>query len=191
MIRLATSGDAVRVAAIYRPYVTESAISFETDAPAREEMAQRMASAIGPWLVFEEGRKVVGYAYGSKHRERAAYAWSADVSVYVDAASHRTGIGRALYGSLLALLRLQGFYTAHAGITLPNQASVGLHEAVGFRKVGVYTKVGYKGGAWHDVGWWQFPLRERAGDPLPLRTVEDLQRDPAWVAALHAGLTSK
>jgi phosphinothricin acetyltransferase len=191
MIRLAKSGDAARVAEIYRPYVTESAISFETDAPAAEEIVQRIASAIGPWLVFEQGGTVVGYAYGSKHRDRAAYAWSIDVSVYVDAACHRAGIGRALYGSLLALVRLQGFYAAFAGITLPNPPSVGLHEAVGFRSVGVYAKVGYKRGAWHDVGWWQLPLRERAGEPLLLRTVEELQRDPAWVSALHAGLTSK
>jgi len=116
---------------------------------------------------LERDGRVVGYAYGSKHRDRAAYAWSVDVSVYVDAAHHRAGIGRALYSSLLALLRLQGFYAAHAGITLPNVASVGLHESFGFRLVGIYAKVGYKRSAWHDVGWWQLPLRERKGKPAP------------------------
>jgi phosphinothricin acetyltransferase len=191
MIRLARRDDAERVAAIYRPYVTESAISFETEAPIGEEMALRMAAAIGPWLVLEEGGIVVGYAYGAKHRDRAAYAWSVDVTVYVDAACHRRGIGSALYSSLLALLRLQGFYTAYAGITLPNAPSTGLHEALGFRKVGVYAKVGYKRGAWHDVGWWQLPLRERAGEPAPLCTVEELQRDPLWATSLQIGLTSK
>jgi phosphinothricin acetyltransferase len=130
---------------------------------------------------------VVGYAYGSKHRDRAAYAWSVDVSVYVDRAHPREGIGCALYTSLLALLRLQGFYAAHAGITLPNVASIGFHESFGFRPVGVYTKVGYKRGAWHDVGWWQLPLRERQGEPAPPRALEELCGHPAWNDALRAG----
>jgi phosphinothricin acetyltransferase len=187
MIRLANGDDARDVATIYRPYVTESAISFEDEPPTADAMADRMASTVGPWLVLERDGCVVGYAYGSKHRDRAAYLWSVDVSVYVDAARHRAGIGRALYTSLFALLRLQGFYAAHAGITLPNAASVGLHESLGFRPVGVYTKVGYKRGAWHDVGWWQLPLRERHGEPPSPRPLEELRRDPAWGVALRAG----
>jgi phosphinothricin acetyltransferase len=187
MIRPANGDDARAVATIYRPYVTESAISFEDQPPTDEAMADRMASTIGPWLVLERDGRVVGYAYGSKHRDRAAYAWSVDVSVYVDAAHHRAGIGRALYSSLLALLRLQGFYAAHAGITLPNVASVGLHESFGFRLVGVYAKVGYKRSAWHDVGWWQLPLRERKGEPAPPRSLEEVRRDPEWKVALRAG----
>jgi phosphinothricin acetyltransferase len=187
MVRLANSDDARAVATIYRPYVTESAISFEEEPPTAEAMAGRMASTVGPWLVVERDGCVVGYGYGSRHRDRAAYAWSVDVSVYVDAAHHRAGVGRALYRSLLALLKLQGFYAAHAGITLPNVASVGFHESFGFRPVGVYAKVGYKRGAWHDVGWWQLPLRERQDEPAPPRSLDDVRRDPAWQLALGAG----
>jgi L-amino acid N-acyltransferase YncA len=187
MVRLANGDDARAVAAIYRPYVTESATSFENEPPTAEATAARIASTVGPWLVLEHDGRVVGYAYGSSHRDRAAYAWSVDVSVYVDAAHHRAGVGRALYTSLLALLQLQGFYAAHAGITLPNAASVGFHESFGFRPVGVYTKVGYKRGAWHDVGWWQLPMRERQGEPVPPRSLDEVRRDPAWKVALRAG----
>jgi phosphinothricin acetyltransferase len=187
MIRLANRDDGEAVAAIYRPFVAESAISFEDEPPTAEAMASRVASTVGPWLVFERDGRVVGYAYGSKHRDRAAYAWSVDVSVYVDIARHRAGIGCALYTSLLALLRLQGFYAAHAGITLPNVASVGLHESFGFRPVGVYPKVGYKRGAWHDVGWWQLTLRERQGEPAPPQSLEALRGHSAWNVALQAG----
>lgn len=187
MIRLAKQEDGRAVAAIYEPYVKSSSISFEAVPPSAAEMAGRMTSCVGPWLIFERGGRPLGYAYGSKHRDRAAYEWSVDVSVYVDAAHHRTGVGRALYASLLALLRLQGFYAAHAGITLPNGASVGLHESLGFRRIGVYPSVGYKHGAWHDVGWWQLSLRERDAAPRSPRTVEDARRDPEWAATLQAG----
>jgi phosphinothricin acetyltransferase len=133
------------------------------------------------------GDEVVGYAYASKHHERAAYQWSLDVSAYIDDRYRRQGIGRALYTSLFALLRLQGYYAAHAGITLPNAGSVGLHEALGFRPVGVYRSVGYKLGAWHDVGWWQLTLRDRVGEPaLPL-SLADARRRPEWGASLAAG----
>jgi phosphinothricin acetyltransferase len=188
MIRLASGDDAKTLAAIYRPYVTDSAISFEADPPSAEEMAGRMASSVGPWLVLERDGNVVGYAYGARHRDRAAYAWSVDVSVYVEASHHRSGVGRALYGSLFAMLRLQGFYAAHAGITLPNAGSVGLHESLGFRKIGVYSGVGYKRGVWHDVGWWQLSLRERAAAPAPPRTLAETRLDPGWSAAIAAGL---
>ena len=139
MIRLAGPGDAAQVAAIYAPHVTGASTSFEYAPPDAAEMAARIAStrAHAPYLVLETGGGVLGFAYASKHRERAAYQWSVDVSVYVHERAHRRGVGRALYESLFALLRLQGFYSAHAGITLPNPASVGLHEALGFRPVGV------------------------------------------------------
>jgi phosphinothricin acetyltransferase len=118
-----------------------------------------------PWLVSERDGALVGYAYGSVHRTRAAYRWSVDVSVYVDRSVHRAGIGRALYAELLETLTRLGYYNAFAGITLPNAASVGLHEAMGFRPVGIYRNVGHKFGRWHDVGWWQLPLREPSPDP--------------------------
>jgi phosphinothricin acetyltransferase len=187
MIRLARSADAEGIAAIYRPIVDETAISFETVPPGPAEMERRIAATleIAPWLVFEEDSgRVAGYAYGSRHRERAAYQWSVDVSVYVAEGNRRRGIGRALYGALLPLLRLQGFYAAHAGITLPNAASVGLHESLGFLPVGVYRAVGYKLGTWHDVGWWQLSLRARSPEPEVPRSLREAQRDPMWPAAL-------
>jgi len=188
-IRLAEDRDARAMAAIYRPYVEGSAISFELEAPAEEEMKRRLSAVLAhaPWIVWEERGGVLGYAYASKHRERAAYQWSVDVSVYVAEGQHRRGIGRALYVSLLSLLRLQGFYTAHAGITLPNAASVALHEAVGFRPIGVYRAVGHKFQAWHDVGWWQLALRERVGTPLPPLSMDQARSLAGWEAGLGAG----
>lgn len=189
-IRLATAGDAGPVAAIYAPNVTGSIISFESEPPDADEMRRRIAGTLEryPWLVCERGGRVLGYAYAGAHGSRAAYRWSVDVSVYVHAEAHRTGVGRALYTSLLAALRVQGFYNAYAGATLPNPASVGLHEAMGFRPVGVYRKVGYKMGAWHDVGWWHLALRERVGDPAPPAYLPSLLGSGEWDAALAAGL---
>jgi L-amino acid N-acyltransferase YncA len=140
-IRMADLDDAAGIAAIYRPYVTDAVTSFELDPPGSVEMAGRIQSvlALAPWLVCAgaDGH-LQGYAYASRHHERAAYRWSVDVAVYISAAHHRRGVGRALYETLFSLLRLQGFYVAHAGITLPNAGSVGLHEAVGFEPIGVY-----------------------------------------------------
>lgn len=165
--------DAAACAAIYAPFVSESAVSFEEDAPSAKEMAQRIRriGATHPWLVAERERdgRIVGFAYGSAHRARAAYRWAADVTVYVDAASRRRGIGRALYEALLARLREQGFHVAVAGITVPNDASVGLHEALGFELVGIHRGIGWKAGAWRDVGWWQLRLRpaqDRPAEPF-------------------------
>ena len=173
------------MAEIYAPAVSASAISFELVEPTPEEMALRLAKARchGPWLVWSEGGRVEGFAYASPHSDRAAYQWSVNVSVYVAGTARRRGIARALYGALFTLLRLQGHYAAHAGITLPNAASVGLHESLGFRPVGVYRSVGYKLGAWHDVGWWQLVLRERVGEPSPPRPPSAVQ--PEWEAALR------
>ena len=154
-------------------------------------MARRIAdvTATHPWLVCERADKVVGYVYANGHLARAAYQWSVNVTVYIDARQHRSGVGRALYTSLFALLRLQGFYNAYAGITLPNAGSVGLHEALGFRLVGVYRQVGYKFGAWHDVGWWGLELQEKsAAQPsLPLPPAE-LRAQSAYQAAAQSGL---
>jgi len=166
------------VADIYAPIVAGTAISFETDIPAPAEMEGRIAAtlAFAPWLVCADGERLLGYAYAARHRERAAYRWCVDVSVYVRDGCRRGGLGRALYSSLFELLRLQGFCAAHAGITLPNAASVGLHEALGFRPVGVYPRVGFKDGRWHDVGWWQLPLRERTAEPAPTLSMDALRR---------------
>lgn len=164
-IRLAEARDAPALAAIYAPSVHDSPASFEMVAPDSAEMARRLETnlAFAPWLVLDEGgaNGVLGFAYASQHRTRACYQWSVDVTVYVRADQQRRGVGRALYQVLFALLRPQGFYAAHAGITLPNAASVGLHESLGFQRVAVYPAVGFKQGAWHDVGWWQLELRPR------------------------------
>jgi L-amino acid N-acyltransferase YncA len=175
-IRLATVADAAAIAAIYRPYVETTAISFETEPPDDREMAERISGTLEthPWLVCLRGPEVAGFAYASRHRARAAYQWSVDVSAYVDGRFHRRGIGRALYSSLFAILAAQGFTNAFAGIALPNAASVGLHEALGFRQIGVYRNVGYKLGAWRDVGWWQLTLRDYSAQPPPLRKVADV-----------------
>jgi L-amino acid N-acyltransferase YncA len=176
-IRLARPEDGERVAAIYRPAVVELATSFELDPPSGAEMAKRIAHTLArtPWLVAEPPDApgaVLGYVYAGAHRDRAAYQWSVDVAAYVDGAAHRRGVGRALYVALFAALRLQGFVNAYAGITLPNPASEALHRALGFKSVGVYRRVGYKLGAWHDVAWFALTLgaydaRPRMPTPLP------------------------
>lgn len=189
VIRLAAARDAEQIAAIYAPNVTDKIISFELEPPSADEMRRRIEVTLQryPWLVCERQGRVLGYAYASAHGSRAAYQWSVDVSVYVHEEAQRTGVGRALYTSLIAALRLQGFYNAYAGATLPNPASVGLHESVGFRPVGVYRGVGYKMGAWHDVGWWHLSLRERRGDPAPPAELPSVLGSEEWDAALASG----
>jgi len=189
-IRLATERDAEQVAAIYAPNVTDSIISFESEPPSADEMNRRIEVTLEryPWLVCERQGRVLGYAYGGSHGSRAAYQWSVDVSVYVHWEAQRAGVGRALYTSLFAALKLQGFYNAYAGATLPNPASVGLHESVGFRVVGVYRGVGYKLGAWHDVVWWHLPLRERVADPDPPAGLHSVLGLEEWEAVLRHGL---
>jgi phosphinothricin acetyltransferase len=189
-IRLATDRDAEQIAAIYAPNVTDSIISFELEPPGADEMRRRVEGTLEryPWLVCERRGRVLGYAYAGAHGSRAAYQWAVDVSVYVHQEAHRTGVGRALYTSLFAALDLQGFYNAYAGATLPNPASVGLHESVGFRVVGVYRGVGYKLGAWHDVVWWHLPLRERVADPDPPAYLPLVLGTQEWDAALTKGL---
>jgi len=184
---MATTGDAAAVAAIYRPYVTDAVTSFEVDPPDAADIAARIEAVLAraPWLVCTDtGGGAVGYAYASPHRERAAYQWSVDVAVYIHAGHHRRGVGRALYEKLFALLRLQGFYVAHAGITLPNAASVGLHESLGFVPVGVYPAVGWKFGAWRDVGWWRLPLQDLVPSPSSPLSPTEAQGLPAWRALL-------
>ena len=153
-LRLATTKDADRISRIYAPIVRDTTISFEVDPPTAGEMEQRIEKTLArlPWLVLENDGKISGYAYASTHRSRAAYAWSVDVSAYVEESYRGIGVGKTLYTALLEILTSQGFYNAYAGITLPNTSSIRLHESVGFRPVGTYQEVGYKLGAWHDVG---------------------------------------
>ena len=186
VIRLATERDAEQIAAIYAPNVTDTVISFELEPPTADEMRRRIEVTLKryPWLVCERQGWLLGYAYAGAHGSRWAYQWSVDVSVYVHEEVRRTRVGRALYTSLFAALELQGFYNAYAGATLPNPASVGLHEGVGFQRVGVYRGVGYKLGAWHDVLWWHLPLREKVVDPDPPADLPSVVGSEEWEAAL-------
>ncbi|HLI08732.1 MAG TPA: arsinothricin resistance N-acetyltransferase ArsN1 family B [Ktedonobacteraceae bacterium] len=176
LIRLARADDSCAIQAIYAPIVSHTPISFETTPPSPEEMDQRIEQTLKsfPWLVYEEAGEVLGYAYASQHRARAAYRWSVDVSVYIHEQSRHQGIGRKLYTSLFQLLRQQGFYNAYAGITLPNPASVALHEAMGMQLLGIYRKVGYKLGAWHDVGWWQGLLQPHSVNPPDPKSMAEM-----------------
>jgi phosphinothricin acetyltransferase len=187
--RLVTPDDAEPIQAIYAPYCF-TPISFETAPPSVAEMRQRIVkiSAQYPWLVCDNDGDIWGYVYAGIHRERAAYRWSVDVSVYIHPERHRLGIGRALYTSLFRILALQGYVNAYAGATLPNPGSVGLHEAMGFQLVGIYRQVGYKYDAWHDVAWFQLLLQPRPSQPQQPKSIHEVQGTPAWQAAVNAGL---
>jgi L-amino acid N-acyltransferase YncA len=177
-IRPARFDDAPVIAAIYAPFVAETPISFETEAPSADQIAERMRSGSGhfPWLVAEDGEgQIAGYAYGTRFRERAAYRFAVETTVYVAPNLQRRGIGRQLYDALLEILIGQGFTQAIAAITLPNPASVRLHEVVGFQPAGVYRAVGFKLGGWHSVGIWQRPLRAPAETPEEPRSIPPLR----------------
>ena len=190
-IRLAQESDAPAVASIYAPHCESGSVSFETSAPSTEEIARRIQNITQqwPWLVLEDDGTVAGYAYAGRHRERAAYGWAVDTTVYVGDAYRGRGVGRALYATLFNVLRMQGYFKACAGITLPNPASVGLHEAVGFTLVGVYRGIGFKLGHWHDVAWYEVELQPEAPNPpapKPLNAVVDSQ---GWKDAIAQGVT--
>ncbi len=162
VIRLATIDDAAAMLDIYRPYVLNTAISFETDAPSIQEFQSRISEGIAkfPWLVCEIDGRVRGYAYSSAHRSRRAYTWSVEATVYVQQKFQGKGIGKALYERLLPMLKKQGVVNVIAGIALPNQASVAIHESFGFEKVAQFKDVGFKMEKWWDVGYWQLQLQK-------------------------------
>ncbi len=167
MIRLAEKSDAAQIAAIYRPFCEDNCISFESEAPGDAEVASRIDATLRkfPWLVDERDGLIAGYAYASAHRVRAAYRWVAEVTVYVHPEFHGKGVGRALYADLFERLRAQGYYKVYAGILVPNPPSQGFHEALGFKQVAMYPHVGFKLGAWRDVGWWQYALQPVVDNP--------------------------
>ena len=181
-IRPVEQRDAEAIAAIYAPHVTDGVASFEMEPPDADEFRRRITAttATHPWLVCERGGEVAGYVYATTHNPRAAYQWSTNVTVYIDPRQHRHGIGRALYTSLFELLKLQGFYNAYGGITLPNAGSVGLHESMGFRLVGIYEQVGYKFGVWHDVGWWSLELQQKPTESLQPPLTPAAPNKPSW-----------
>jgi phosphinothricin acetyltransferase len=187
-VRLAVPSDGARLAEIYRPAVLESRISFEERAPDGAEMSRRVAQVMErtPWLVAEDGGLLLGYAYAGRHRERPAYAWSVETSIYVDATLHRGGVGRRLYATLFELLTLQGIQSAYAGVIQPNPASANFHRAVGFTEVGTFRDVGFKSGAWCDTLWLQRALGNHPVPPPPVRLLPQLAADPAVAAILAA-----
>jgi phosphinothricin acetyltransferase len=165
-IRAAHAADAGAIRDIYAPIVETKAISFELVPPTIEEMSARIAKVVAkyPWLVAEADDDVIGYVYASAHSERAAYRWTVETSVYIKEVWRGRGVGGVLYAELIAQLRKLGYLMAIAGIALPNDASVAVHEGAGFRRVGTLPSVGYKFSGWWDVGYWCLPLVE----PLPL-----------------------
>ncbi len=189
-IRLAATADAAAMLEIYRPIVRETHISFEYTVPSEAEIAARITKTLAqyPWLVCELEGQLAGYAYGSAFRGRRAYQWTAETTVYVHSAFQRRGIARALYTALLAILREQGYCNLVGVIALPNAASIALHEALGFRKIGVFDNVGYKAGAWHATGWWQRALREMPSAPLDPRPINGLAQESHFPRLLATGL---
>lgn len=179
-IRAATPADAATIAAIYAPYVLSGTVSFESEAPDTRQMRQRMAASDGfyPWMVATSGAgddaAVVGYAYATRFRERAAYRYVVETSIYLSGSVQRQGVGRLLYEALVDTLRAQGFTQAIGVIALPNDSSISLHEAVGFRRAGIYREVGYKQGRWVDVGFWQCALNESLVPPIEPRRFADV-----------------
>lgn len=188
-IRVATEDDAPGMLEIYGPVVRETAISFETRPPSTGEFCGRIRASLEQrlWLVCEINGVIAGYAYATQFNPREAYIWSAEVSVYVHPEYHRRGIGRALYTSLFRCVALQGYCTAVARITLPNPASVALHESMGFQAVGVNRGIGYKHGQWHDVGIWQREIQPRPLSPKAPRPFATFCHTKEWAAALSCG----
>ena len=186
---MATEADADQMAEIYAPFVSDSAVSFEAAPPTTSEMAERVHATLEryPWLVCAKDGVVIGYAYASTYRTREAYQWSVDSSVYIHEQHRGQGVGKALYASLFACLRVLGYCNVYAGVTLPNEASVALHESVGFTPVGVYRHVGYKVGQWHDVGWWELALQERIADPSTPRLPGEVADTAGWRDAIAVG----
>lgn len=166
-IRLINDDDAKAVLEIYKPYVLNTFISFEYEVPSLVEYSKRIKTYTSefPWLVCLQDNKVIGYAYAGKHRSRTAYQWSPESTVYLSPELHGKGIARILYETLFSILRLQGYYNVFAGVGIPNEKSIGLHKALGFEEIGIFKKVGYKLGSWHDTHWFQLELMKPASDP--------------------------
>lgn len=182
-VRLAAPEDAADILAVYAPYITDTAITFETEPPSPADFAKRVAAVTAeyPYLVVERAGRIVAYAYAHRAQQRAAYGWNAELSVYARADCARRGLGRALYGALLELLRLQHVRNVYGVVALPNPGSEGLHRHFGFTLLGVHPHAGYKLGAWHDVGWFGLDLG-CAQPPAPFLPID--QVDPAAVAQI-------
>lgn len=191
VIRLATQADARSIVNIFSPIVENTATSFATKLPTEAEIAHKIEETKPrlPWLVHEEVGVVLGYAYASPHRTLGAYRWSVETSIYVAPSAQRRGVARGLYATLISALKAQGYFNAYAGITLPNEASIALHETMGFRRFCVFESIGYKLGRWCDVGWWKLPLQDHYGDdpPDPTPLGDLLAKDPGLIGRLAEG----
>lgn len=174
--RLATEADAQELVEIYAPYVRDTSISFEMDAPSVETFAKRIRdiSAIYPFIVAQVDEKIVGYAYASRYKERAAYRWNVELSVYLLSECHGHGLGRMLMNALMEILGKQGVRMAYSCITLPNAVSVAMHEKLGFHKAGVLADAGWKLGKWREVVWFEKRLGKGDGKPSPVTPVGDM-----------------
>lgn len=175
-IRLAGESDCPSILQIYAPYITDTFITFECQIPTITEFSKRMANIQRkyPWLVCKINDNIAGYAYASHFNEREAYNWSVIFSVYISPQYHRKNMGKALYFALFELLRLQGYYNAYAGVTLPNMKSERLHESFGFKAIGIYQNVGYKFGSWHDVKWYGLRINEHIQSPAKPKSIQEI-----------------
>ena len=191
MIRLVEESDAEAIHSIYSPYVRDTSITFEQSPPSVAEIRRRIRKKGNrhPWFVCVDDDTVVGYSYAGPIRDRGAYQWSVESSVYVDSDYQRYGVARGLYTTLLSVLKLQGYYNVYAGTALPNQASTAFHETMGFEPIGVYENVGYKNGEWHNVKWWQKSLGDLPTDPDPPRSVDEVRGLRKWNDAITAGVS--
>ena len=179
IIRIATTADAAPMLDIYAPFIENTSFTFETEVPTVDAFKERINTFLQswPWLVCEVDEVIAGYAYGTKHRERTAYQWSLESSVYVHDDYQRGGVGKALYTALIEILKLQQFRNVYAGINLPNDNSVAFHEKMGFESFAMYRNVGYKLGKWKTVGWWQLQLNEYDIDPAPPVKFSEIDRN--------------
>lgn len=178
-VRLIESQDTIHILKIYAHYILNTTITFETEVPSLNSFNERIKRIIlnYPWIICEYEGEILGYAYACKHRERSAYQWSVDVSVYLKPEYTGRGIGKTLYSSLINILKYQGFINAYAGIALPNLSSVGIHEKFGFSHIALYKNVGYKFQKWIDVGWWWLPLRVHPEFPTVPTPINNLSQE--------------
>jgi phosphinothricin acetyltransferase len=179
--RLALPTDAAGILAIYAPYIANTSYTFETEIPSVDEFAGRIVSYLKnwPWLVCEVDGQIAGYAYASRYRERVAYQWSVECSVYIHDHHHRSGIARSLYAALFSILKKQGYRNVYAVINLPNERSVAFHESMGFKWIATYEQVGYKLGQWKNVGWWRLIINEFEPEPEPVICFSQLDQSIA------------
>ncbi len=179
VLRLATPADSNAILDIYAPYIQNTSFTFETEVPSIEEFAERIKNYLNnwPWLVCEIDGKIAGYAYATKYRERTAYQWCVESSIYIHDDFQKAGIGKLLYITLFEILKRQGFRNVYAVINLPNEKSVAFHERLGFTYFATYEQVGYKLGKWKNVGWWRLIVNEFGDEPAAPVKFADINQD--------------